>query len=91
MLARAAAELLAGRLPDPAARLFLAGAISSWLREGGRVGDLERRYLQVTAKERSRMTPARLLARCASTATDGGELGTVGASTVGVDHEPGEC
>jgi len=80
MLARAAAALLEGQLPDPAARLYLGAAISSWLREGGRVGDLERRYLQVTAKERSRMTPARLLARCARTATPGGEAGTMPAS-----------
>ena len=66
-LARA---LLEGREPSAAARLFVAGALSAWLRDGGRCGSLERDFLRVTQRERSKLTPQRLLARCASTATD---------------------
>lgn len=77
LLAEAADALLAGRLPDASARLFLAGALSAWLREGGRCGSLERDYLRVTQRERSRLTPQRLFARCASTATDDDALGTM--------------
>ncbi len=65
LIAEAADALLKGELPEPAARLFLAGAISAWLKQGGRVGDLERTYLRVSAPPRSTMTPARLLASAA--------------------------
>jgi len=77
LIAEAAEALLEGRMPDPAARLFLGGALRAWLTDGGRVGDLERRYLKVTQRERSTLTPQRLFARSARTATPDGELGTM--------------
>ena len=83
LLAEAAEALLAGRLPDPAARLFLAGALQSWLRDGGRCGSLERDFLRVTQRERSRLTPQRLYARCARTATDEAEEDNMEASETG--------
>lgn len=63
LIAEAAAALLRGELPAPAARLFLAGALSAWLREGTRCGSLERDFLRVTPRERSTLTPQRLLAQ----------------------------
>lgn len=63
LLGEAAEALLAGKLPSAEARLFLAGALSAWLREGGRLGALERDFLRVAAPHRSTHTPARLWAR----------------------------
>jgi len=83
LLGEAARSLLEGRLPSVEARLYLAGALLAWLEQGGRLGALERDYLRVTQRERSRLTPQRVYARCASTATDDGEPGTVEA-----DHLP---
>lgn len=77
LIAEAARALLDGRLPSAEARLFLAGAIAAWLEAGGRCGSLERDYLRVTGRPRSRLTPQRLLARCERTATDDDEPGTV--------------
>lgn len=34
LIGRAAEDLLAGKLPDPEARLFLAAALQGWLQEG---------------------------------------------------------
>ena len=86
LIDEAAQALLEGRLPDDAARLFLGGALVAWLADGGRCGSLERDFLRVTQRERSRLTPQRLLARCASRATPGDEGGSMGASTDG-EHE----
>lgn len=69
LVAEAADALLRGELPSAAARMFVGGALSAWLRDGGRVGSLERDFLRVTQGERSRLTPQRLLARCARTTT----------------------
>lgn len=85
LIASAAEALLAGRLPDPAARLFLAGALQAWLTQGGRCGSLERDFLRVTQRERSTLTPQRLFARSARRATADDEGGTVVAS---LDGEP---
>lgn len=88
LLAEAADALLAGRLPDASARLFLAGALSAWLREGGRCGSLERDYLRVTQRERSTMTPQRLLARVsARRATDDAHDGTLESGQLETDFE----
>lgn len=82
LIAEAAEALLDGRLPSAPARLFVAGALQAWLREGGRCGALEKDYLRVTQRERSRLTPQRLYARCcASTATDQDDSGSMEAST----------
>lgn len=88
LVAEAAEALLAGRLPDPAARLFLGGALAAWLRDGGRLGALERDFLRVAAPRRSTMTPSRVWAStCRATADDEG--GTVVASTTGAsEHDP---
>lgn len=82
LIAEAAAALLDGRLPEPAARLFVAGALDAWLREGGRIGALERDYFRVAAPARSTHTPARLYARHCSDArtTPGDEADTLGSS-----------
>lgn len=82
LIAECAEALLHGRLPSGPARLFVGGALQAWLREGGRVGDLERSYFRVTQRERSRLTPQRLFARCASTATREDDEGTMEASTL---------
>lgn len=86
LIDQAAQALLEGRLPDDAARLFVAGALAAWLRDGDRCGSLERDFLKVTQRERSTMTPQRLLARSASRATDDDAGGTMGASLDG-EHE----
>jgi len=54
LIGAAAQALLAGRLPDDAARLFLAGALSAWLERGG---DLERDFFRVRQRG-SHHTPA---------------------------------
>lgn len=92
LLAEAAEALLAGRLPDPAARLFLAGALQSWLRDGGRLGALERDHLRVAAPHRSTMTAARLYARCSNgRATGDSDADNMGPSETGEPNdEPGE-
>lgn len=78
LIARAAEALLAGRLPDAPARLFLASALQAWLREGGRVGALERDYLRVAAPRSSRHTASELWRRCSSRGTtDDGALGSI--------------
>ena len=87
LLAEAAEALLRGEMPAPAARLFLAGALTAWLREGGRCGSLERDYLRVTQRERSKLTPQRLFARCARTTTGDQGAGTMEPSTEGEDHD----
>ena len=58
LLAQASEDLLEGRLPPPAARLLLAGAVASWLQGGG---DLVRDYLKVGAPRGSHETAAALL------------------------------
>jgi len=55
LLGRAARALLEGRLPDPSSRLFVAGAIVSWLESGG---DLVRDYWRIAAPRGSRSTPS---------------------------------
>jgi len=79
LLAEVAEALLAGRLPAPAARLFVAGALDAWLRQGGRIGALERDFLKVAAPSRSTHTPARIWSRICSDvrATGDDVLGTV--------------
>jgi hypothetical protein len=47
-----------GELPEPSARLFVAGALGAWLANGG---DLERDYFRVKAPKGSHFTPARLI------------------------------
>jgi len=80
LIAEAAEALLAGEMPNAAARLFVAGALSAWLRDGGRCGSLERDFLRVTQRERSTLTPQRLLARSsASRATADDDEGTIGS------------
>jgi hypothetical protein len=54
LIGEAAEALLAGRMPEPAARVFLAGALVAWLENSG---DLARDFLRVT-KPKSHRTPA---------------------------------
>ena len=56
LLAECAEALLRGELPRAEARLFLASALRGWLRNGGRLGALERDFLQVSAPRRSTHT-----------------------------------
>jgi len=79
LLGQAAQDLvaLAHQLPHPAAALFVGAAIEAWLRTGGALGSLERDHLQVTGPARSRLTPAKLWARCAATATSTADDGTM--------------
>lgn len=67
LLGRAAEALLAGRLPEPEARLFLAGALVAWL-EGE--GPLEA-VLRVNRRG-SHETPQRIWARLISDERHGG-------------------
>lgn len=92
LLAEAADSLMAARLPSPAARLYLAGAVSAWLREGGRIGALERDFLRVAAPARSTLTPARVLARISSDAraTDDIDAGMIDPSTT-LDSQCAPC
>jgi hypothetical protein len=55
LLAEAAIALLDGRLPDPAARVFLAGGINSWLQCGG---SLTKKYWETAAPRGSNDTEA---------------------------------
>lgn len=79
LIAEAAEALLEGRMPDPAARMFVGGALVAWLRDGGRIGALERDFLKVAAPRSSRHTASELWRRqCSSRgATHDGELGTI--------------
>lgn len=92
LIAEAAEALLAGQLPHPAARLFLAGALVAWLRDGGRIGALERDYLKVAAPRRSTATPARLWQRECSTrrATHDQDGGNLSASIDGDRDDPAD-
>lgn len=56
LLGEVAEALLAGRMPDAAARVFVGSAISAWLQSGG---DLERDFLRVRQRG-SHLTPAKL-------------------------------
>lgn len=82
-----ARALMRGELPGDAARLFVAGALIAWLEAGGRCGSLERDFLKVTQRERSRVTPQRLYARCARTATPEDDLGTMPETSGGQDND----
>jgi hypothetical protein len=62
LIGEAAQALLEGKLPEPAARLFVAGAIAGWLREGG---NLERDYFKIV-RPKSHDTPQRVWQRIAS-------------------------
>lgn len=55
LIGACAKALLAGKLPDAASRLFVAGALMSWL-EGG--GDLCREYLRVVKPKSKRTASA---------------------------------
>jgi hypothetical protein len=55
LVGQAAQALLRGELPEPAARLFVAGAVLAWLNGDGR--DLVRDYLRLRAPNGSRATP----------------------------------
>ena len=87
LLAELADDLLAGRMPSREAALFVAGALSAWLRDGRRCGDLERAYLRVTPREHSTVTPQRLHARgSARRATADDDAATVEADLSGDEH-----
>lgn len=70
LIGEAAEALLSGTMPSPAAALFLGAALQAWLAGGGALGSLERDHLRVTGPARSRLTPARIWARCGRTATN---------------------
>lgn len=55
LIGHVAIALMSGKPPERAAALFVAGALQSWLENGG---SLERDYLRVTAKSGSHHTPA---------------------------------
>jgi len=56
LLAEAAEALMSDRLPSMESRIFLAGALSSWLQQGG---DLSRDYLRVI-RPKSKRTASRI-------------------------------
>lgn len=62
LLGEAFAALMAGELPQPEARMFLASAGLAWLQRGG---SLERDFLQVT-KPKSHRTPTNIWRRLQS-------------------------
>ena len=81
-----AAALLAGLALAPrAAALFVGGALDGWLREGRRVGDLERCFLKTAQKERSHLS-AQVLSRRLRVATT---TAPTNSETIRSD-EPGE-
>jgi len=61
LLGEAAHDLLAGRMPSDAARLFVAGGLAAWLEQDG---DLLRDYWRVKAPAGSHHTPAHLWEQC---------------------------
>lgn len=67
LLGRAARALLDGKVPDAEARLFLGGAVLSWLREGG---NLERDFFKVI-RPKSHVTVQRVWARIEAHPDDG--------------------
>ena len=82
LLGEAALDLLEGRMPSTEARMFLGGALHSWLQEGGALGSLERDYFRVTGPRRSTLTPSRLWQRAGGStarATSAGEPDTIAA------------
>ncbi len=88
LIAEAAQALIAGALPAAPARLFVAGALLAWLRDGGRVGALERDYLKVAAPRSSKHTASELWRRCSSRGTTGDDdNGIVDASITEPDFE----
>lgn len=60
LLGEAVEALLAGELPSPAARLFLAGGLSSWFRDGG---DLLRDFWRIKGEQGSTATAPRIWQR----------------------------
>lgn len=60
LLGEAAKALLEGKLPEPAARVFLAAGISAWLREGG---SLTKHFWKVDPERGSHATAATIWAR----------------------------
>lgn len=88
LLDEVALALLEGRRPSRAAELFVGGALWSWLREGGRCGDLERLYLRVAAPWRSTLTPSRLWERSTLRRTAGDDVGTIKASPDVAEDRP---
>lgn len=74
LLAEVAQALLDGREPSRAAALFVGGAVSAWLAQGGRIGALERDFLRVAAPRSSRHTASELWRReCSSRGTTAGD------------------
>jgi hypothetical protein len=90
LLAEVAQALLDAREPPRSAALFVGGAIAAWLAQGGRVGDLERFYLQVAAPRSSRHTASELWRReCSSRgATDDDDASTIEPSPDTVEDRP---
>lgn len=87
LLGEAALDLLEGRMPSTEARMFLGGALLSWLQSAGALGALERDFLQVAAPHRSTMTPGRLWQRGSSRrATDARETDTMPPNPQPVQH-----
>ena len=54
----ASKALLEGRAADPQAAAYVGSAIQSWLEDGRRVGDLERRFLRTVQPRRSHKSVA---------------------------------
>jgi hypothetical protein len=81
MLLDFAEAVLAGREPDRAALLFVAGGLASWLREGGH---LTRDYWRTAGRQGCTLTEAQLARRLRGSsrrATAEGEGGTIAASS----------
>ena len=79
LLGEFATATLAGKKPSRESVMFVAGAVSGWLANGG---DLERDYLRVTGKAGSHCTAANLWQAISSSrgATDSESAPTVGTS-----------
>ncbi len=79
LLGEAAKALLRGKLPELDAALWLGGALAGWLANGG---DLERDYLEVTAKAGSHHTPAALWRNLQEKPSSRGTTDAEGADTI---------
>ncbi|WP_128001092.1 hypothetical protein [Piscinibacter defluvii] len=89
LLLEAFEALLAGELPCLEACMFLGGAGTAWLREGG---DLERDFLRVAAPAGSHRTPAQIasvIRSCSRGATGADEAETIAPVSTSDDASDG--
>jgi hypothetical protein len=84
LLAEIADDLLAGRVPDRTAAVWLGSALTAWLLASKRA-NLVRDYLEVQAPLRSKTTPQTLYRRICAQKAQTGEGSDDGASHPEID------